>query len=24
MLGKYIADFYSTEAKLVLEPDGSQ
>ena len=22
--GKYIADFYSAEAKLVIEPDGSQ
>ena len=24
VLGKYIADFYSAEAKLVIEPDGSQ
>ena len=24
MLGKYIADFYSAEAKLVIELDGSQ
>ena len=24
VLGKYIADFYSTEAKLVIELDGSQ
>ena len=24
VLGKYIADFYCAEAKLVIEPDGSQ
>ena len=24
MLGKYIADFYSAEAKLIIELDGSQ
>ena len=24
VLGKYIADFYSAQAKLVIEPDGSQ
>ena len=24
VLGKYIADFYRAEAKLVIEPDGSQ
>ena len=24
VLGKYIADFYSAEARLVIEPDGSQ
>ena len=23
VLGKYIADFYSAEARLVIEPDGS-